>query len=492
MRNFTIRAVCLMLVVVMLGAIMVSCKKDDEGGEATTTVEDAPEVTNLHQKLGMEIRDYSGQKMNIWYSYEEGNKWCAYPLKVALEDTETDIIYKAGYQRNAEMKARIGIEMVYTVNEGNPINDAEPLRLLRQSGDIGKYDLVLTSSKSAGPLALEDFYVDLELSPYINEEEFYYEAKINKQVKIGKHQYFAAGYYSWGNIAATEMAWANMKILENENATTKEKLYQMAFDKKLTLDKMLEIGRCNYVPENDNSKWESAKVSLILSYYRSASPYFNMGGKIVEYNESQNTYESVVKNGDNPNKLAYLHEKLRDNPEVLMIKEHNEMKAFLGGAAPFILQPLDYIEELLADEISKKVIFLPAPLYEEGDEYNSYCNSESLSMAGIPIDTAVDPDKFDKAGYLYEFFMIASYETVYPAIYEKSFKTRYQPDETSREVFELCQKAKTIDLAPMYSLYGTTYISAAVRESGSVATFTAQIHTAVKSNLKDVNAKAAT
>lgn len=486
MQKKVIKVLSLMMAILMLAAVFASCKKDGDDGSATTT---APvgDKTNLHQALGMEIRNYSGKSMNIWYSNTEGLRWCAYPMAVTVEESATDIIYKAGYQRNEEMKNRIGLDVVYKVNSGGPNSDEAVLEPLVKSGDIGNYDMVVTGIRVASALALKGYATDLSLSPHIKAGEYWYESSINKQITVKGKQYFAMGYYSWGNTAATETTFVNMGIVEDKTEVTKEELYAMALDKQFTFDKMLEIGKANAIPdtgsEPTNSQWQGRKRAYITSYNASSSLFYNLGGKVITI-DNNNNYQVVVAEKKNQDIIKYAQDKVTNNQEAMLVERDEHDKAFMAGVAPFITMSYYSIEDVTASAIAEKVIFLPPPLYEEGNEYNAYVNGENITVAFIPAAKAAkSAESFDQSAYLFEFFMVASYEISYPAFYEKTFKTRYQPDATSRKVFDICQNAKTVCLANVYKLFGDTGIAKVIREGMSPATGTKKINGQVKKNL---------
>lgn len=487
MKNKILRLLSAVLLCLMLSAVCASCKKDGNDGNITTT---APvgDTTNLHQALGMEIRDYTGKQMKIWYSFDDAKPWSAYPLRVSLEESEVDIIYKAGYKRNEEMKKRIGVEVVYTVRDQDPIYDVDELKIIRKSGDDASYDMIITQGIPAGTLALEGFWADLSLSPHINADQYYYENSINGQLKLGKKQFFAMGYFSWANTAATDTTYANMEILEDKARITKEELYDLALNNKFTLDKMLEHGKANFIPENGNTDYKTAKLSYIHSYNYSSNLFFNLGGDVVTYDKENNKYNMVFSEAHNLGVYSTIKEKIYDNVECMFVTNDEHNNAFMLGCAPFLVQHNHYIEDLGSSAIVDKTIFLPPPLMNEGDPYRALCHAWNLNVAGIPASLAArDSALFDKAGYLYEFFMVASYEIVYPAFYEKTFKTRYQPDATSRKVFDICQGSKVIDIASSYNLYGDKGLSSAIREGMSPSIAASKVGGPVKKNLEKIN-----
>ena len=485
MNTKIIRVLSLVLAVLMLSAVFVSCKKDGDGDSATTTVA-TTEGTHLYEDLGMDLRDYKGKQMKIWYS-NGSLDWSPFPLEVKVEDTESDIVSKAGYQRNEQMKTLLGIDVVYTVSSSNPKNsDTEMLRSLRTSGDIAEYDMVMTGARPAGVLALEGFYADLTQSPHIKAGSYYYENQVNEQLKIKGKQYFALGYYSQMNTAAMDTVYTNMQILEDNAHVTKDELYKLAFEKKWTLDKLLEYGKSYVKPETGNTDYNVANVALILSNQYCQCVFFDLGGEVVNYNATQNSYNVVIEESKNVNILKDIRSKISQSADCMLVdnKNNGATMAYLAKAAPFLILTYKNIKHLLDHELQLVTIFMPPPTYSEGEPTRAYTDGDNLNVAGIPADVGADAAKFDKAGYLYEFFMVQTYETVYPAFYEKTFKTRYQPDENSRKVFDIIASSRVIDLPNVYQMYGTWTVAEAVRGTNEPGYSTKKISSNIKAALK--------
>ena len=131
---------------------------------------------------------------------------------------------------------------------------------------------------------------------------------------------------------------------------------------------------------------------------------------------------------------------------------------------------------------------MPSPLYEEGDEYLSYSASYNLNFAGIPADCR----DIDKSTYLYEVFMALSYDTVYPAYYEKCFQTRYQPTTQAAQVFDMIAESRVVCMADIYRLYVGTPIShmiGRVRSDGwspEVGSCSKQLHDTIVASMTDM------
>ena len=105
MKNRRILTLCAALLAVLMLLPFASCTKPGGGTETSTTVAGTaevttePEETNTLQKSGLEIRDYSGKEMKIWYS--SGAVWSPRPLYVEEDEGNSgDLVLESGYKRN--------------------------------------------------------------------------------------------------------------------------------------------------------------------------------------------------------------------------------------------------------------------------------------------------------------------------------------------------------------------------------------------------------
>ena len=168
----------------------------------------------------------------------------------------------------------------------------------------------------------------------------------------------------------------------------------------------------------------------------------------------------------------------------MLVKNGEHYDAYFALAAPFLTVTYKGMDVLIDSDLLLVTIFLPPALRAEGEPYRAYSDSWNINVAGIPADVGADAAKFDKAGYLYEFFMALSYETVYPAFYEKTYRTRYQPDENSRKVFDIVASARVVDIPNIYNMYGDITVGVAVRGTNEPGYSTKKIASSIKASLK--------
>ncbi len=482
-----IKVLCFAMTAVMLLACLFGCKKKKEevpnpDTQVTTVTE--PTETKAIDASGLEKRDFGGKSMKIWYSFGVSS-WSPYPLNVTDEENATgDIVMMAGFARNDKLQNDYNVKLEYTVSQTNPNNTSDEkksevvaLRNLHASGDISEYDMVMVGTTTASTLAIEDFFYDLSESAYIKPDAYYYESNVNKQIRLKGHQYFASGYYSVKNTAAIDVTYVNTKIVNDYAHLTVNDLYELVLDHQWTLDRMLEIGNL-YASVNNTGDYLEDQYSLILSSNYCQNVFYDLGGKVIEYNEGTSNYDVVIANDTNQSLLTLIQSKITSDPKVGLVKNNKHLDAFKNESSPFMI--VTYYNLTNLKDSNLEYTILPPPLLSAGNDYLAYSDQWNLNFSGIPKSA----NDLDKADYLYEVFMCYSYDYVYPAYYEQCFGVQYQPDETSSQVFDIVAKSRVVCIANIYRLFGLKDVASIVRSTqNGVSSTVSVIKDEVEGNL---------
>ena len=391
-----------------------------------------------------------GRALTIWYSTLSG--WSPYPLSVTSEEAAADQIYKAGYERNAALERDFNLTLTYFPNASDPntgnVRDVTELRSLGESMDIADFDIIMTGSKACNALAVEGFYTDLAKYDVIKTDAPYYEQLVNKQVRFLGHQFFASGFYSVGSTTALEVTHVNLDLLETYSDITVDELNKLALEHKWTMEKLLELGKDYATPATNVGDYSLDQYAFICSYNNAHSLYHSLGGNGIAYNDTTNRYSCTLNSPVEQNRFTYIQDTVakQDGKLVGIVKNDGQTTAFVNNAAPFLLNPISSIPRI--QEAGIKHTIMPPPCLNEGDEYQSYSVGWNMNFAGIPALT-MDPET---SAYLYEVFMCYSYDYIYPAGYEKLFRTQYTPDNSSVQVFDLVAKSRFVSMIDIYSL----------------------------------------
>ena len=454
----TIKFLALTICILMLLSAFAACKKDTPSetessesvsSDVTDPTESQSNIPAINQS-GIEIQDMDGRELTIWYATLGG--WNPYPLAVTEEEALLDQVNEAGYQRNIAMERDFNVRLKYDPNDSDPnegsIKSIAELRTLWQGGDIANYDIVMAGAFPCATLAVEGFYTDLADYDVIKPDAPYYESQLNKQVRFLDHQFFASGFYSANNTKALEATFVNTKLLGTYSTLTVADLNKMAMDHKWTIEKLLELGMGYATPATNAGEWVTDQYAFIFSYDSAHSIYHCLGGDGIIFNEATGKYTCTLNSSVEQNLLTWIQDNLAANDGVTVgyIRGMDTTPAFINNTAPFMEACLGAIPEIM--DAGMEYTILPPPCFEEGDDYNSFSSAWCLNFAGIP-SSALDNET---SAYLYEAFMCYSYDYIYPAAYEKLFRTQYTPDSSSVQVFDLIANSRYVSLINLYSL----------------------------------------
>lgn len=483
MKNVS-KILCLLMALSMLLVCFAACNNDkknpdDTSEETTAPEEDTVDTDSALYRSELEVRDFKKedkQEFTIWYSTKSA--WSPYPLYVDGElGNSGDIIYSAGYKRNDELETLVNISMNFIRSDSGQTEDAAILRNLAISGDIQNIDMVMSGDVVPVTMAMEGFFLDLNQTAYVKPLADYYEAQVNEQLEIYGKQYFASGFYSVMNTAAIDVTWVNADIVEDSTGLVMTDLYDLALNKKWTINKLLEIGSHYATPDANTGDYLTDKYGFILSRNYCQNIYFDLGGTVVEYDDANEKYAVTVRDATNIDLLTWTQTNITKNTNVSLVKNDDHYKAFFAEAAPFLCCTFMGIWQFLDSDMAWGT--LPAPLMNEGDDYIAYSDRWNLNFAGIPAKNS-NPDA---AAYLYELFMCLSYDHVYPAYYESCFGLRYQPDEVGSQIFDIVAHSRKLDLANMFNLYTTQLNSMIISANNGVSSTTRSINSEVKNAL---------
>lgn len=477
MKNW-IKVFLVVLSLLMLVTSFSACK-DETQNEATGTqgVEEDTLPPSAVEGTGLEIRDYGGKTMNIWYSTVSG--WAPTPLSVTEEAVNTgEVLPRAGWDRNDAMESTFGIWVEYTqsktdANKTNATGDITELRNLASAGDLAKYDIIMTGCTPAGTLAVDGLLYDLLTSDYITPQAYYYESQVNKQMQVLDSMFFAMGYYSMNNTRCLSVDMVNCTILEDAAGKTVDDLYDLVFENKWTVEQLMILGS-NYatVTENTGDPYTD-RYAWIVSQNNVQTFFYQFGGNLVKYNESLGLYDVVVNSTENQERLSWIQRNISDHigREIANLSDADFSPAFIGGSSMFYTGTFSSFDKILSSGMD--VAVLPTALMKEGDSYRSFSSSWCMNVAMI----AKQCRDIDKATYLYEMFMAFSYDYVYPAYYENIFRLRYQTDSKSVQVFDLIASSRFVEFVDVFALY--TDWKVAIRKvcngTGEVASTTKSI-----------------
>ena len=450
MKNFS-KILALLLVCIMLLPMAIACKNDEEAeNESSADTVQTGEINKpIFEMTGLEERDISGEVYVIRYS--RLSEWAPKPIDVSKLDAAKDTVSKAGYDRDREFEELTGAELSYQGFDTQPNDfygsnsEYATIQILIQGGVISDYDLLMVSTSCSGLLIAEQALTDLsEYDNLIHHDKPSYNSVINEQASIGGKQFIVTGYYTTGNIRGALCTRVHNGLLtaQHQDDDKVDELYQLALDHKFTLEALLCYDKGFATGADvEASGTDNGTYVFTMDEYGGQGLFWTLGGTVAEKDNQGIPYVSVD-DRVNIDLLSYIRDKVTNNPIAQIAPESGGEKVFEEKRSMFLFGGL--LGYNSNDNIDDRL--LPAPLYNEGDEYRSLCGAWTTNVAGIPAACA-DPEL---AAYCTEIYMALSYQHIYPEFYEKTFALKYVQNHVESQIFDLICDSMSIDIVPQF------------------------------------------
>lgn len=373
-----------------------------------------------------------------------------------LYDSTDSVLNEAVKTRNDLIEEKYGVKIVACTVDN--VYDA-----VNQDVTTGTqlYDAAMPFMSACTTLAQNGSLYDLnEFSEYIHLDAPWWDQNANKSLSIAGKIYFTTGDISiMQKIVSTAILFN--KTMYNENcADTYGSMYELVRDYKWTIDAMYEMGKSvTHEIDGENGmtyadQWGMAGTNGILSMYMGSG------------------YALISKNNTDIPELAFGSEaSLLYAEKVLNIFQDSDwyintqkveapgknvweaaMAIFGEGNALFYPAAFSAVKKLRNYNVSDVMGIIPQPLAQEGQ--GSYHTPNSAKYAyGICIPSGVPNPEF--SAYMIELMAAGGKNTITPAYYDVTLKTRDAKDADSEEMLDKYIFANlSYDLGQLYD-FGT-------------------------------------
>lgn len=459
----------LLCLVLAICPVLAACGDDtpEESSTATTSKNDEGETSrdSLYQD---EKGQYTAEGLLPAFNFTEKEfRVCVYNNNVQdtyfseevapdLYDTTDSALNEAVRTRNDLIEENYGVKIVACAVDN--VYEA-----VNQDVTTGTqlYDAAMPFMLNCCTLAQNGSLYDLkEFSKYIHLDAPWWDQNANNSLSIAGKIYFTTGDISiMQKIVSTAILFN--KSMYNENCADKYgDMYDLVRDHKWTIDAMYEMGKSVSIEKDGNDgmtyadQWGMAGTNSILSMYMGAG------------------YALISKNNDDIPELAFgseasvvYAEKLlnifQDNSWYINTQKveapgknvwEAAMAIFGEKRALFYPAAFSAVKKLRNYDVSDVMGIIPQPLAQEGQD--SYHTPNAARYAyGICIPSGVPNPEF--SAYMIELMAAGGKNTITPAYYEVTLKSRDAKDPDSEEMLDKYIFANiSYDLGQLYD-FGT-------------------------------------
>ena len=462
MNKTMIRIISALMVLLMAAACFAGCadpaEKPDEtqGGAADATDAPAGDESEVPEQsvediLGFEIPQLNKQ-FNVLHQTQD-----SVADDIVVDAYDGDEVAVAIYERNMAVEENFKTTINYVGSFTNWNSKADDKKFLEAAVQAGTndYDMVYGAAIAMSTMMYSGLFYNLNDLEPINFDHSWWMNDIPGTYGIGDHVYGVMGDISRSYYAYLGMIAVNTTLAENFDVQSAHgDLYQMVYDGKWTLDKMLEIATAYGEDNGDGTMAMGDDVFGCVSITVPSRLFlFSCGLELITVNETQ---DGVKIPNALDEKTISSYEKLQavfpngkgSSPYCICVDYYPHA----DFAEDRILLYTAYFMHLGSEEIRNMVsdyMVLPMPKYDENqDDYISPMSTDS-SMALIPL-TAVDPEI---SGMILEYMGYVGQKEIIPVYIEQTLKLKYSRDPQVMEMvqFVLDRSAFTLTQALIWN-----------------------------------------
>lgn len=404
----------------------------DTGSADTASTTDP--ITSNEPRLDLpDDLDYTGHTV----TYLALDKYTSHFRLITADDTKGDVLEEAGYKRALAVSELLGVEF----DKYETMDVPSTLSTAVMAGEE-TFDFVLPHCQS-GPAALVTGgllqpWDDIE---YVNFENPWWNKTMQDTISIAGKTYFASGDIT--------MTWQGMgAVLFNKDYLDKykieEDLYQLVYDGKWTLDKMIELAADKGDDINGDQKMDEHDQYGILLNQPAESIQLSAGQPFTKADDDG--CPVLAMGGEKMVTLVEKYYKLMTSPDTFNTPYGSTSYAtsifrdiFLAGRSFLTIIDVGGLYTQLR-EVEHEFGLLPMPKYDEAQEgYYSGC---AAGIIGIPVNA--DPER---TGAIAEALAYYSYEYVRPAFFDEVLQHKSLRDEDSYNMLTMMHEGKVFDFA---------------------------------------------
>lgn len=443
------RIICFLIAAIMLCAMFVGCKKDEQTDDNTYV----PPANDPYEKDDLPELNYGGDTLTVLYWNDNFHN------EFDITEPSDDMVSNSVYNRDRTVKARLNIGINYV---GTPGWETAPfVEFLDRDVFSGacEYDLACSASITVASCATSNLCEDLLDYDYINFDKPWWPDALTEEATINRKLYFASGDISTSYLYEMYINFYNLDIVEEFKLT--DDFTQIALDGNWTWDKFYEFSNVvGYDEKNgDNVPSNGDRFGFIIetgaidcAFYSADLHMFshdNTGGISVDESCFGGRADSFITELNNfihrSGSVFYTTPKSEHNDDANDTQKSSKWM-FSRGESLFIFGRAIIAKDVFAQAQGLEYGILPIPKYDEEQEQYVSTLTNQFTLYSISIGSH-DPEMASAA---LECMASESYRQVTPVLYETIMKLRYAPTAASSQIYDIVRETTTFDLSRIF------------------------------------------
>ena len=412
------------------------------GGEDTAAIV-TEAVTDDRPALDLPEADFGGEKLRI-LGYELGVD-CIHQYDFYYDEASAgDLIADAIHARNMLIEERYNCTIEVT-------NDKAPATTARNSITAGSddFDVMELYINNAMSMAMEGMFMNWYDLPSIKMDAPWWDQAIQRDLAMFNKIYVMTGDISVYDEELNYCVYFNKKVANDFDVPD---VYQMARDKKWTMDQMQALGKQVARDLNgDGVRDENDQFGILSDGGMAFLFYFTCGNNLVTLDDEGVPYFSV-ESQRTFDICEYLVEYFNDTDNMLWASKCSETWTTLDKVFMEIrnlFRPGSIYDIVYYRNMEHDFGILPYPLYDENQE--DYYHLIATHVApGICVPTT-NVEKLDMTCHLLEALAYESRDTVTKAYYDLNLYTKMARDNESGDMLDIIFSTKRYDLGFVFN-----------------------------------------
>ena len=442
------RVLSLTLVVLMLGSMLLACKKKDEGAADTTNGGDVVSSDNGKKNVLDGVR-YNGETIYVY-------GWIPSNIVEQVQEfsSELGVVEQNVYKRLDETKKQLNINVEWKEES----HGTAFIQSATTANQTGGYDVIACYSMNAATLTTQGICKNLLSYDTMDFDEPCWPSGMIDQVTMYDKLYFCTGDISTNLIFMTSLVYVNLDMVDKWQINQKiqekygeENLYDLVREGKWTYDAMFTLTEGIW-QNSDGVAGRTAGDTYGFGTYNNLTINFYAGAgyTLVEADENGLYVSEDYLDVDAIEKLLKdVVDPLFDDGfcrhfggDYTMTRDN-----FAAGLHLFSLAPAShaYMKHYHTDNLNYAA--LPVPKYDAAqDGYHSYHSNPYTNYI-----VASGSANHQIAASFLQCLAQRSYDTTRIAIFENTMKARFaQGDSDITEMWEMIVKSQTFDLGRIF------------------------------------------
>lgn len=466
------RALCLVLVLVMLFATLCACvndpetpddsQKQNDDTQASSTPNDSSSdkgnETESETKEDDDLPELNFNNETFTFLAWEDVELPEFGIDEKTYDS-SDITERALYERIKTVEARLGvkIEFVYKEGDSGKVNSFTSAVGAAVSGGH-EYDAIASYSRTTAVCAANGYLYDLKSADckYLNFDKPWWPSSLIDEATVKGKLYFASGDISPNALYMMYLCYVNNTVLKTYHSDMPHP-QTLVESGNWTYEKFFEYCQGVYFDHDGDGQKTTSKTGgndtfAYMTRDIHLDPWFwGTGVKIVEKDSNGNLQISSDLGSEKViNTLKSLTNLIYNTDYAVLAAVGVHQTAFSEDHLLFCVERAKAAVTTFSGVKNLDYSVLPAPTYDENTPYVTLI-SNPVTLYGLPVYAKVD-GTVEMGSAVLEALASESYRSLTPAIFEVVFKLRYSKDETSAQMFDKIKENISFDFGRIYSV----------------------------------------